>query len=400
MPTNPDNTLPGFQLSTLYEAYLQYKDATLYGKIGDQLLNTPWANSSDTRLKPEAYQGGDFSYKVNRGWTVEAAYIDRFESRVDSAFVNSTLLTATNQADAPGPGANLLIPKYSAVTTNGFAYGRLGFSSGPLAANLHVYDFLNIADVEWLDAKYSPAAETAYKPYVAFQAGNEANAGSGVLGKINSQVVGLQGGATVAQNLDVTLGFDFIPQKSDTLALPAGIACAAVPAQPPVKAPAGNQIVVTNRTPLMYFLPTGGTPDCIDNANGTTTVYYGGWASPYTDSYTSDPLFTTSMTAGMIERRSSGTSGKIAATWWGDNKQIRLITSFALYAYGNNTTGVAPSHEVDIDGTYFFNRVTKNGPYKGLLLRHRYGDRDNTFVQYYGGLPVFKYNRTQLEYDF
>jgi hypothetical protein len=34
------------------------------------------------------------------------------------------------------------------------------------------------------------------------------------------------------------------------------------------------------------------------------------------------------------------------------------------------------------------------------MLRHRYGDRDMTFTQFYGGLPVFKYNRTQLEYDF
>jgi hypothetical protein len=58
---NPDDTLPGFSLSTFYEAYLQYKDAHLYGKIGDQLINTPWANASDSRLKPAAFQGVDLA---------------------------------------------------------------------------------------------------------------------------------------------------------------------------------------------------------------------------------------------------------------------------------------------------------------------------------------------------
>ena len=398
VPTNPDNTLPGYEMSTLYEAYLQYKDANFYAKAGNQVINTPWASASDSRLKPEAFQGADVSYRFNQDWIAEGAFMDRYEDRVNSAFLNSTLLTATNIADAPGAGGNLLLPKYSAITTSGFGYGRVGYTSGPLAANLHLYDFVDIATAEWLDAKYTLADKT-YKPFLALQAGNEANSGRGVIGKINSQVIGLQGGATVAKNLDVTLGFDYMPQKSDTITLPSGASCNAVPAQPPVKTPAGNQIAVTT-TPVLYFLPSGGTPNCVANANGTTTVYYGGWASPYTDSYATDPLFTTSISQGMADRRSPGTSGKIAATWYGDNKQLRFIASYALYAYGNSTTGVSPTHEDDLDGTYFFNKVPKSGPYHGLSLRERYADRTQAFVQYYGGLPVFKYNRTQLEYDF
>lgn len=401
VPTNPDNTLPGYELSSLYEAYLQYKDPTLYAKVGNQVINTPWANASDSRLKPVAFQGGDISYKLNTGWTVEAAFMDRFEDRADSAFVNSTLLTATNIIDAPGAGSNLLLPKYSAVTTSGFGYGRLGFTGGPLTANLHFYDFTNVAMAEWLDAKYTLMPQTTYKPYLALQAGNEANTGNGVIGKINSQVIGLQGGATIMPNVDLAIGFDYMPQKSDTITLASGQTCNAVPAQPPVKTPSGNEISVSSGgTPLLYFLPTSGTPNCVNNANGTTTVYYGGWASPYTDSYATDPLFTTSISQGMADRRSPGTSGKIAATWYGDNKQLRFIASYALYAYGNNTIGVSPTHEDNLDATYFFSHVPKSGPYHGLSLRERYADRTQTFVQYYGGAPVFKYNRTQLEYDF
>jgi hypothetical protein len=302
-------------------------------------------------------------------------------------------------ADAPGPGANLLIPKYSSVPTSGFDYARIGYLNGRIATNAYFYNFSNIATAEWFDAKLK-LNDPLHNSFFAIQTGNEQNGGRSVIGKIDSQVVGLQGGITPVRNLDVTLGFDYIPEKSATYAaLPSGVTCNGVPSQPPTKTPAGNQIAVTT-IPFMYFLPSGGTPDCVTNADGSTTVYYGGWASPYTDSYTSDPLYTTSMTGGMTERRSPGTSAKATLTWWGYSHRIRLIASFAMYNYGNTATGITPARETDLDGTYYFRRVPANGPYHGLILRHRYGDRDMTFTQFYGGLPVFKYNRTQLEYDF
>jgi hypothetical protein len=34
------------------------------------------------------------------------------------------------------------------------------------------------------------------------------------------------------------------------------------------------------------------------------------------------------------------------------------------------------------------------------LVRYRYGERTYTNVPLYGGVPLFKYNRAQLEYDF
>ncbi|HLI94916.1 MAG TPA: hypothetical protein VKT72_02390 [Candidatus Baltobacteraceae bacterium] len=398
--TNPDNTLPAFTLSTLYEAYVQYGDSRLGATVGNQLLTTPWANGADTRLKPEAYQGADFTYKFNTHWAGEAAIIDRFESRVDSDFVESTLLTATNMADAPGPGANLLVPKYSSIATAGFGYARAAYSNARIAANAYFYNFMDIATVEWFDAKLK-LNDPIHNSFFAIQAGNEQNGGRSVIGKIDSQAVGIQGGITPVRNLDFTLGYDYIPEKSATYAaLPAGVTCAAVPSQPPSKTPAGNQISVKGQVPFMYFLPTGGTPNCVTNADGSTTVYYGGWASPYTDSYTSDPLYTTSMTGGMVERRSPGSSAKAAATWWTYSHRIRLIASFAMYNYGNDATGITPSRETDLDGTFYFRPVPATGAYHGLVLRHRYGDRDMTYTQFYGGLPVFKYNRTQLEYDF
>ena len=49
--TNPDDTLPGFTLSTFYQAYAGYKANGFDGQGGNVLFNTPWAGPADTRLE-------------------------------------------------------------------------------------------------------------------------------------------------------------------------------------------------------------------------------------------------------------------------------------------------------------------------------------------------------------
>lgn len=379
--TNPDDTVPGFRMSTLYEAYLQYKDPAFFARIGDQVINTPWANASDSRLKPVAFRGGDASFKLNSAWTLEGMYMSRFEDRVDSDFLNSTLLTATKIADAPGAGSNLHVPAYGAITTSGFAYGRAGYAAGPLTANLHYYDFMDIANAVWFDAKYQ--AKAYGKPFVAFQGGTEQNSGRAVIGKINSQVFGAQVGYSPWNNVDLAVSYNYIPQKSDTLTLPAGVTCSSTGS-------IGGSAV------FPYFLPAGGTPQCHTNGDGTTTVYYGGWASPYTDSYATDQLFTTSISQGMVDRRSAGQGVKVSATAYTFKKRIKFVASRAWYQYGNATGGVAPTQESNLDGTFYFNPVGK-GAYHGLSFRYRYAERTQNF---FTNNPDFKYNRAQLEYDF
>ncbi len=385
VPTNPDDTLPGFVLSTLYEAYVQYKNPTLYVKLGDQVINTPWANASDSRLKPVSFEGGDLSYTFNKQWTGEAMYADRFESRASSAFDNATMLTS-HPVDGLGVATNIFTPGGSPITTNGVGYGRIGFA-GTFTANLHYYDFIDIANAIWLDGKYT-WVKSYSKPFVAIQAGAEQNTGRSAIGKIASSIFGMQLGISPWKNVDMTIGYDYIPQRSDAIALPAGVTCGT-----------NNQIKVATGVTFPYFLPAGGTTNCRTNAAGTTTLYYGGWASPYTDSYATDTLFTTSISQGLIDRRSPGQGVKLAVTVQTADHRGRLIASQAYYQYGNSVAGSSPTHEADLDGTWFF-RKPPSGPYHGLLLRHRYAERDQKNTLQFGGAPIFKYNRTQLEYDF
>ncbi|MGZ3498453.1 MAG: hypothetical protein ACXWNK_04555 [Vulcanimicrobiaceae bacterium] len=386
VPTNFDDTLPGFEMSTLYEAFLQYKDPTIYAKLGNQVVNTPWANPSDSRLKPVAFQGGDLSYKFNNAWTGEVMYMDRFESRASSNFDNSTLLTS-HPVDAPGAASNIYTPGGGPITTSGFGYGRLGYTAASSVLNLQYYGFADIANAFWLDGKQTWSSAYA-KPFVAVQFGAESNTGSEVIGKISSTAFGVQGGITPWKNVDLAVSYNYVPQHTDTVVLPAGVSCGA-----------NNQIKVGPGVTFPYFLPSGGTPNCHKNGNGTTDVYYGGWASPYTDSYATDPFFTTSISQGMVDRRSPGQGVKVAATWQTADHRFKFIASRAWYQYGNATAGVAPTQETDLDGTFFFKRPGK-GAYHGLMLRERYAERTQAFTQSFGGAPLFKYNRTQLEFDF
>jgi hypothetical protein len=120
---------------------------------------------------------------------------------------------------------------------------------------------------------------------------------------------------------------------------------------------------------------------------------------------------------GMIERRSAGTSEKAQLTYTSDNNRITFLAAYGLLQYGNAIVSDATTREWDIDGTFRFNRWSGKGAYKGLMLRDRFFNRfvGNTYCgainttcpasyaygsEYLGGLPVFKYNRAQLEYDF
>ncbi len=388
--TNPDDTLPGFELNTLYEAYLGYGDKTTNAKLGYQVINTPWANSSDSRLKPVAFLGGDVGYKFNKNWSGDLGYFNGFEDRASSEFFRSTLLTYT-PVDAPGytslAAANGATP-LTGVNNSGFIYGRVGYTGPknmPLAANLYYYGVSDIANMLWLDAKYP--FEGKLHPYAALQFGTEKSTGAAQVGLIDSQVFGLQAGFNPLSNVTVSLGYDHIPSKSASVTLPAGVTCSA-----------SNTLPSNKGVP--YFVPAAGTPSCVAGATpGTATIYYGGWASPYTDSYATDPLFTTSISQGMADRRSFGDAGKLAVTFTSDDKRFMAMVSRALYAYGNSAVGVSPTQETDFDTMYYFNKMPKSGPYKGFLVRYRYAERTQTFT-YAGGLPLFKYNRFQAEYDF
>jgi len=382
---NPDDSLPGFALNALYEAYVQYKDPRLSVKLGDQVFNTPWTSSSDTRIKPTAFQGVDVVYSVSPAWSIELADMIRFQGRVNSTFEKNTLLTSF-PAGTAGTPPNTFVPGGNSIPTAGLQYAKIAYAgTHGLVSSLHLHRFDDIANLAWLEAKYT-ALGLRTKPFVAFHGGYERETGAAVLGKIYSTPIGVQVGGSVTRNLGVTLSYERTPAHSDRIRLPAGDVCNAT-----------QQLTVKKGTSFPYLLPAN-APQCTANADGTTTIQYGGFASPYTDGYGTAPLWLTSLTQSPIDRHAPFSGPKIQATWTSNDKRLILYVTQSYLQFGN---GLRPQQlsEINADAQYFAGPVGP-GPYKGLVLRYRYGSRQVTNVTTYGGLPLFRYNRAQMEYDF
>jgi hypothetical protein len=410
---NPDTTLPQFEMSTLYEAYVKYNGAANGNGLGFQGGNMatgigPWMPISDSRIKPVAYQGADLSYKFNPNWTVEAADIWQWECRTCSNFDQGTLVTAVNPGGYTYSGATAYSSLYLApnctpgVTcttemtpkTSGAFYGRIGYvgpTDLPLTANLYYYDFQSIATMWWLDAKYT-LGTSHLKPFIALQTGAENAPSSDLIGKVDASVFGLQAGFYPLANVLLTGAFDAIPVRTDSAVSVAGITCNSQ-----------HQLETAHAYGINfpYWLPTSGTAQCTaDNAAGTVyDVYYGGFASPYTDSYVTDPTFTTSGTTGLVDRRSPGGAVKVQATFTSDDRQFWVQVGQTWYSFAN--PGYATStNATDFDTQYFFMKVPKTGLYKGFSLRVRLFSRSATNWAGSDIAGLFKYSRFQAEYDF
>jgi hypothetical protein len=406
---NPDTTLPQFELSTLYEAYVKYNGNGLNFQGGQMAYGTPWTPISDSRLKPVSYQGADLSYKINPNWTVEAMDFWQWQCRTCSAFDQGTLLTAVapggytysgatayaNTYLAPGCTPGVTCTTEMTPKTAGTFYGRVGYVGNedlPLTANLYYYDFESIASAWWLDAKYNFGV-SKLKPFAALQAGSENAPYSDLLGKIQSSIFGLQVGFYPMTNVMLSAAFDSIPIRTDTVTLPTGITCNVHTHQIVSAHPYGIN--------FPYFLPTGGTAQCTAVSPGVADVYYGGWASPYTDSYVTDPTFITSGTTGIIDRRSPGNGVKLQATFTSDDRQFWVQVGQTWYDFSNPGYSTT-TNATDFDTQYFFMKVPKTGPYKGLSFRVRLFSRSATNFPPPGNdiAGLFKYDRFQLEYDF
>jgi outer membrane porin, OprD family len=371
-----DNTLPGYTLSLLGEYYLQYKTKWLSAITGKEIINTPWANPSDSRLVPVIFQGTGLSVNLSPQTTLGAMYMARFRHRTSSAFESNTLLTSCDDTGLGVPGD----PCNPQFTTQGFLllYGTHKFSPQFVlnAYNYQVYDIVNM----WhIDTRYNWAPKAQFNPYIAMQYIIENNTGTSDIGIVKNHTFGFQLGASASKNIDLALSFNTSPVEQFTTS--SASLCGGGSAKFAVK--------------LGGVFGGGVGPKVPGAPKGTVTCYGGGLASPYTDSYATDPLYTTTISQGLADTHKPGYANKVAGTFQTSNHRFRLILAQGWYNYSLPSGPADIRKEFNADLTYFFNPVDPKQPYHGLAIRHRYADRTQFTAPF-----DFKYNRTQLEYSF
>lgn len=390
-----DNTLPGYSISTFGEEYLQYKTPGIFAQTGKEVLSpqqSPWTPNSDARIEPTAFQGTLLNANINPDLTLGGMYMVRFKSRVTSAFNANTLLTSCNTAYDTGKGPIEGEPGTFTVPgdpcnklekSEGFLQFAAGYKFGEsgLQANAYYYEVYDIATMTWITGQWNYDRKSRFNPFLAGQFLAENNTGASFIGTVHNYTTGGQFGATIYRGLTFVASYNGAPATAYVVP---SKDCNGTVSSPQ---PAGPGVIF------------GGVPDKTATGlpSGDVLCYGGGPASPYTDVYASDPLFSTSIGQGLADVHKSGTGVKAALTWLSPDKRIRLIVSNAWYNYGvpggSGTTSNGDERvEFNADVTYFFSPVG-SGPYKGFSLRQRYADRTEPFAPF-----DFKYSRTQLEY--
>ncbi len=343
-PARIDTTLVGKanSINSLGQAFLQYDGHGLLVRVGNQLVTTPWANPSDARVIPATYQAAYGSFTPVAGLTFEALRILRYKGRTaDGYFKDNNYYPATWDGDANYGGTSNL--PASAHATDGTTAFGIDYAVDGLQSTAWYYHFYDFAHMLYAQAQETLPLASPVKPFAGAQVVREWG-GSNIFAATGTHFYGQSG--TSVDNL--TLG---------------GVAG--------LKAYGASLSVAYDRL----------------ESRGASALGGGVLISPYTASYATDPLFTSSMIRGMVEL-GPGSSWKVAASEQAFGKELTLTASFAEY----HTDFNGNDSEAYFDVIYL-----PPGWLRGLSLRNRL-EVGNGRVN--PGKRHFLYNRVMVAYSF
>jgi hypothetical protein len=322
-----DLTLPGNSITALGQAFVQYENKKFLARLGNQIINTPWLNECVSRMMPATYTALYAKLTPIADLELSAVRVTRFRPRIFSNFTRTNLYMPANEAAAIGALNNQ-------TTTGALAIGVESKQIKNLEAQLWGYKFYDFAKFAYAEATYKFTNKSKLTPILGVELGRQTSDGNRALsrakvGAPNSTLYGLLVGIEYEQ-ASLSLAFDRIPKR-----------------------------------------------------NGA--YKNGDLISPYTAVYANDPLYTTSMIAGMVEK-AAGNAYKATAQYAAFAKQLKLKISYARYF---TAPYLASTTESNFDITYNPQQI------KDLSLRYRIG-----LLLHNPAYGRFVYSRLMLEYDF
>ncbi|BFI95860.1 MAG: hypothetical protein RSP_13700 [Rhodanobacter sp.] len=347
-PKRVDTTLMGASdsLSALGQAYLQYKNDWFTARAGDQYLNTPWMGNSDGRLLPNSYEALTVDFAPVKGWNIIGIRELAYKSRTSSDyFDDNNFYPSTYQGDTLY-GGNQGLPATAKQTSGTWALGTT-YVNGGLKAQGWYYDFLDFARLGYADGSYVFKTGTGFDPVIGFQGLTESGSGAdNVLVANNFKLNGVTG------------------TKVDSSAWGADLG---------VVIPNGRFDVFYNK---------------LNQQNGA--IGGGSIISPFTASYATDPLYTTSMIRGLVEA-GPGHAWKAKMSYGFFDNRLQLVGSYAKYTTALNGN----FHDTYFDIIYNF-----DGYLKGFQIRERWEKSVGGINNLNPGNKPFTYNRVMLTYKF
>lgn len=198
-PTNPVarvTELPADNVTTLGQAYLQFKSSGFTVRGGNQAINTPFANNSDFRMIPATFQGVSAVWaSAAPGLTLSFYRMFRFKPWWASGFER------TDTGKSPYNG----IAQVPAVDSGGFAAFGAKYARTPLDIGGWYYDFYNRLSLGYGEVHYHVGIGGHFLKALILggQAAREWNTGNQAdpYRDVNSTLYGAQVGFAVPHNV-------------------------------------------------------------------------------------------------------------------------------------------------------------------------------------------------------
>ena len=349
---------PNNSINALGQAYLQFKQPWLLVRAGDQEINTPWLNNTDSRILPATYQAVYAEVTPLKDLHIYGLRQFRWKSRT------STDYSRDNYYYKPGFEADTLYGSTEGVLGGAAANGTNGtlafgtsYALAGAKAQAWYYDFYNFAKMFYTDANYTLKTGTGFDPFIGAQfvrewLGNNAFSQSGV-----------------------GLNYPISPNQGNY-----AVDSTAYGVQIGINTPSFGRVFNKGQ---LFWAYNAITPHA-------GTLGGGAIVSPYTVGVVWDPLYTSSMIRGLVET-GPGHAWKVKWTQNMFNNHILFMAAFARYY--TYFSGV--SNDTYMDLTYF-----PGGDLKGLSIRDRVEVSNASLQNPGGGQYSFVYNRVQLQYDF
>jgi len=336
----PGNTIDGFT-----QAFVEYANPWVTVRAGDQYLNTPWMGQSDSRVVPASYQGAMVDFRPAKGWDIYAIRTLRWKSRTSDGYNDDNVYYPSTYHGDNMYGNNGALPPSARSQDGTTAIGGT-YASKSFKAQAWYYDFEHFGRMGYVDGMYTFADVGAFKPFLGAQVVRETSGSGNVLVGTHTPITGVAGQRVDASAWGVDAGVGIGKAKFDV---------------------AYNKL------------------DSDRNATGVGAII-----SPYTNSYATDPLYTTSMLRGLVEL-GPGTAWKARAQYALFHDDLVVAAAYARY----DTVLRGVSHNLYMDVIWKLDKVLK-----GLQLRDRWEHTVGGTNNLNPGGRSWTNNRLMISYTF
>lgn len=195
------NTRLGSDLEVLGEAYINLAGGKSSFTLGRQKINAPLANPGDAFIIPFTFEAMSLTNTSIPKVKLQLDYINEIKNRNSEQFVDVGLWS-TNRYGVASEG--------TAGTINAGAI----YSADPITMELWLTRFSELFDTVYLQGNYKFSGSETIKPFIGVQFVQQTESGDSLLGKVDSTLLGVQGGATIGK-ASLILGYNTVSEQDD-----------------------------------------------------------------------------------------------------------------------------------------------------------------------------------------